>query len=117
MYLVKKQNQPSMTTILAIFSQYFRRLASEKECAELRNKLDRLNDQIGEYEGEISTLRGRIGGLEDEVSKLRATNKRLQDDIARLRAVSTIYNYSPVLYFNYVHTNVQLLESGLHVCV
>ncbi|XP_048773462.1 retrograde protein of 51 kDa-like isoform X1 [Ostrea edulis] len=62
------------------------RLASEKECAELRNKLDRLNDQIGEYEGEISTLRGRIGGLEDEVSKLRATNKRLQDDIARLRA-------------------------------
>lgn len=62
------------------------RLASEKECAELRNKLDRLNDQIGEYEGEIATLRGRIGGLEDEVSKQRATNKRLQDDIARLRA-------------------------------
>lgn len=62
------------------------RLASDKECAELRNKLDRLNDQIGEYEGEIATLRGRIGGLEDEVSKLRATNKRLQDDIARLRA-------------------------------
>ncbi|XP_062593108.1 retrograde protein of 51 kDa-like isoform X1 [Saccostrea cucullata] len=62
------------------------RLASEKECAELRNKLDRLNDQIGEYEGEIATLRGRIGGLEDEVSKLRGTNKRLQDDIARLRA-------------------------------
>lgn len=81
----------------SLFTYYFRRLASEKECAELRNKLDRLNDQIGEYEGEIATLRGRIGGLEDEVSKLRATNKRLQDDIARLRAVSTSLQFVSII--------------------
>ena len=73
---------------ISFFLSFHRRLAAEKENAELRNKLDRVNDQIGEYEGEIATLRGRIDGLENEVKNLRGNKKRLEEDIARLRAVS-----------------------------
>ncbi|KAL8559829.1 hypothetical protein ACOMHN_030165 [Nucella lapillus] len=49
-------------------------------------KIDQLNSQVGEYEGELTTLRMRCGSLEDEVSKLRGLVQKYKDEIGRLRA-------------------------------
>lgn len=48
-------------------------------------KIDQLNSQIGEYEGEVTTLRLRCGSLEDEIAKLRALLDKYKNDNARLR--------------------------------
>lgn len=49
-------------------------------------KIDQLNSQIGEYEGELTTLRLRCGSLEDELAKCRALVDKLKQENARLRA-------------------------------
>lgn len=49
-------------------------------------KIDQLNSQIGEYEGEVTTLRLRCGSLEDELNKARGLNDKLKQENARLRA-------------------------------
>lgn len=77
---------------------YFSRINAEKTVDDLRNKIDRLNDQIGGYEGELANLRLRIDSLEDENARLKKDKKTLQDDIARIRAVSFFFNSYRILF-------------------
>jgi len=63
----------------------------EANAKDYCKKIDQLNSQIGEYEGELNTLRLRCDSLEDEVSKLRALIAKYKDENARLRAVSVVF--------------------------
>lgn len=58
----------------------------ENDGKDRNKKIDQLNSQIGEYEGELTTLRLRCGSLEDELAKLRALLQKYKDENARLRA-------------------------------
>ncbi|KAL8612133.1 hypothetical protein ACOMHN_021946 [Nucella lapillus] len=58
----------------------------ESQAKDYCKKIDQLNSQIGEYEGELNTLRLRCDSLEDEVSKLRALIAKYKEENARLRA-------------------------------
>lgn len=66
----------------------FSRINAEKTVDDLSNKIDRLNDQLGNNEGELANLRLRIETLEDENARLKKDKRTLQDDIGRIRAVS-----------------------------
>lgn len=76
-----------------IFHFIFSRITAEKCCDDLRNKLDRVNDQNASLEGELANLRNRIDSLEDENARLKKDKKTLQDDIVRIRAVSCFQYY------------------------
>ncbi|XP_071157111.1 retrograde protein of 51 kDa-like isoform X2 [Mytilus edulis] len=62
------------------------RINAEKTVDDLSNKIDRLNDQLGNNEGELANLRLRIETLEDENARLKKDKRTLQDDIGRIRA-------------------------------
>ena len=82
---------------LYIFHFIFSRITAEKTCDDLRNKLDRVNDQNASLEGELANLRNRIDSLEDENARLKKDKKTHQDDISRIRAVSCFQYYLPPL--------------------
>ncbi|XP_071157113.1 70 kDa neurofilament protein-like isoform X4 [Mytilus edulis] len=64
------------------------RINAEKTVDDLSNKIDRLNDQLGNNEGELANLRLRIETLEDENARLKKDKRTLQDDIGRIRAMN-----------------------------
>lgn len=52
---------------------------------DYNKKIDALNNQVGEYEGELTTLRLRCGSMEDELQKVRGLFQKLRDENTRLR--------------------------------
>ncbi|CAG2188354.1 unnamed protein product [Mytilus edulis] len=78
----------SQTNILLDSSTKIRRINAEKTVGDLSNKIDRLNDQQGNNEGELANLRLRIETLEDENARFKKDKRTLQDDIGRIRAMN-----------------------------
>ncbi|XP_076436934.1 retrograde protein of 51 kDa-like [Babylonia areolata] len=72
--------QDEIQSLKDLIAQY------EVNAKDSAKKIDQLNSQIGEYEGEVTTLRMRCGSLEDEIAKLRALLQKYKDENARLRA-------------------------------
>jgi uncharacterized coiled-coil DUF342 family protein len=66
----------------------YRRLDADNTTEELRAKIDQLNNQLGDYEGEITTLKGRTENQEDAIRKLQELIAKLQIDNTRLQHVS-----------------------------
>ncbi|PAA90974.1 hypothetical protein BOX15_Mlig002432g3 [Macrostomum lignano] len=50
-----------------------------------RDTIDKLNQQMADYDGEISLLRRRVASFDDERARDQAEIKRLRQDVARLR--------------------------------
>jgi len=60
--------------------------AALKDASDARERADRNNQQLSDYEGEIALLRRRMEGLEGDRDKEKALIKRLQDTLAAARA-------------------------------
>lgn len=57
-----------------------------KDAADAKEKVDRQNQQLADYEGELALLRRRLGTLENDKDKEKALIKKLHDDLNRARA-------------------------------
>ena len=52
-----------------------------------RETIDKLNQQLADYEGEIALLRRRVNSMEEERSRDKKEIQRLREEVARLRTV------------------------------
>jgi len=57
---------------------------------EYREKIERSNQQLSDYEAEINLLRRRVEGLESDREKDKKLIAQLQDSLNRARIVSTV---------------------------
>lgn len=60
---------------------------ANKTIAEGRDKIDRVNQQLSDYEAEIGQLRRRVDGLETDRIKDKQMIDQLQENLSRSRAV------------------------------
>jgi len=62
--------------------------AALKDAAESRERADRNNQNLSDYEAEIGLLRRRLQSLENDRDKEKGLLKRLQDALSAARSVS-----------------------------
>ena len=61
---------------------------ANKEVIESRERIERLNQQLSDYESEISLLHRRMETLENDHEKDKKQIAQLQDALNRARSVS-----------------------------
>lgn len=60
---------------------------ANKTVSEGRDKLDRVNQQLSDYEAEIGQLRRRVDGLESDRIKDKQLIEQLKENLSRSRMV------------------------------
>jgi chromosome segregation ATPase len=61
---------------------------ARRSLAEARDKIDRQNQQLSDYEAEVNLLRRRVEQLENDRDKDKKLIAQLQETLNRTRAVS-----------------------------
>lgn len=70
-----------------MFEMYDRYADANKTITESRDKLDRVNQQLSDYEAEIGQLRRRVDGLESDRIKDKQLIEQLKENLSRSRMV------------------------------
>lgn len=69
---------------------------ARRSLVEAREKIDRQNQQLSDYEAEVNLLRRRVEQLENDRDKDKKLIAQLQDTLNRTRAVRISYDHSMV---------------------
>jgi cell division protein FtsL len=81
--------KPDVVCVTIIFV-YFRLNDANKAVIESREKIERQNQQLSDYEAEINLLRRRLETLESDRDKDKKQIATLQDALNRVRMVRSV---------------------------